>query len=59
MNDCIFQDILEGKNAVAEKDSGTIFNENTIANCFDKGIKGYASLTKPKTIRTSDRVLQD
>ena len=30
VNDCIFQDILERKIAIVEKDSGAIFNKNTI-----------------------------
>jgi len=29
VNDCIFQEILERKSAVVEKDSGSIYNENT------------------------------
>ena len=30
VNDCIFQEILERKIAVVEKNSGAIFNENTV-----------------------------
>ena len=29
-NDCIFQEILERKIAIMEKDLGSVFNENTV-----------------------------
>ena len=38
VNDCIFQEILERKIAIMEKDAGQIYNENTVIALVKGGI---------------------